>query len=130
LHRTLLALGLGSSLLLASCGGSISLGWAGGGFDDQPPSVSLVSSLTTAQAGQVLRLSAAAGDDYAVARVEFYRVDASGVVLRLGSDGFAPYTWDTAVPDSPNGFVRYLARAVDDAGQVTDSAWVNVAVLR
>jgi hypothetical protein len=50
--------------------------------------------------------------------------------VRLGTDTFLPYAWDTVLPDSPIGAVRYLARSVDDAGQVTDSAWVSVVLQR
>lgn len=132
LRDTALALVLGCTGLLTGCGGSVSLGWSSsfGDLDDLPPTVQLVVSTPTAAAGQTVRLSATARDDYTVTRVEFYRVEASGAVLGLGSDGFAPYTWDTAMPDSAGSAVRYLARAVDDAGQVTDSAWVGVTVLR
>lgn len=125
-----LALALSAAALLTSCGGGVYLGWEGGGHDDLPPSVNLVTSPNAAAVGQTVRLSAAASDDYAVARVEFYRVESTGAVLRLGSDAFAPYTWDTVLPDSGSDVVRYLVRAVDDAGQVTDSAWVSVSVFR
>lgn len=130
LRRAALALGLGASALLVSCGGGIYLGWEGGNYDDLPPNVSLVTSVNAATAGQVVRLSAAASDDYAVARVEFYRVESTGAVVRLGSDLFAPYTWDVVVSSQASGVERFLARAVDDAGQATDSAWVSVSVLR
>lgn len=119
-----------STAVLAGCGGGIYLGWEGGGYDDLPPSVSLVTSVTAARVGDPVRLSAAASDDYAVARVEFYRVEPNGAVVRLGTDTFLPYAWDTVLPDSPGGVVRYLARSVDDAGQVTDSAWVSVVLQR
>ncbi|MEX8494026.1 Ig-like domain-containing protein [Sphaerotilus sp.] len=119
-----------STAVLVGCGGGLYFGWAGGGYDDLPPSVSLVTSVTSAKVGDPVRLSAAASDDYAVARVEFYRVESTGTVTRLGTDTFVPYAWDTVQPDSPDGVVRYLARAVDDAGQVTDSAWVSVTVQR
>ena len=130
LRSAALALGSSAAVLLASCGGGIYLGWEGGGYDDLPPNVSLVASVNTATVGQVVRLSAAASDDYAVARVEFYRFESTGAVVRLGSDNFAPYAWDVAVSSQASGVERYLARAVDDAGQVTDSAWVSVSVRR
>lgn len=89
-----------------------------------------VSRRTGSARSRPVRLSAAASDDYAVARVEFYRVEPNGAVVRLGTDTFLPYAWDTVLPDSPGGAVRYLARSVDDAGQVTDSAWVSVVLQR
>lgn len=129
LRGTALALLL-STAALVGCGGGLYLGWEGGGYDDLPPSVGLVTSVPSARVGDPVRLSAAASDDYAVARVEFYRVEPNGAVVRLGIDTFLPYAWDTVLPDSPTGVVRYLARAVDDAGQITDSAWVSVLVQR
>ncbi|NZD59218.1 hypothetical protein HZU83_21290, partial [Sphaerotilus montanus] len=32
-----------------------------------------------------------------VARVEFYRVEPNGAVVRLGTDTFLPYAWDTGL---------------------------------
>lgn len=122
--RPLLALAL--SLALAACGGSISLGF-GGHFDDDPPSVSLAVSPTSAARGDALQLVAAASDDFAVTAVEFYRVDAGGHTL-LGSDLAAPYRLDTVVPAGAGGSLQFFARAIDDVSQRSDSAVVTVAV--
>ena len=70
---------------------------------------------------------AAANDDYAVREVEFFRVDVGGNTL-LGRDSSAPYALETAVPAGASGTVRYFARAVDDAGQDSDSQDVVVTV--
>ena len=121
--RPFLALAL--SLGLAACGGSISLGF--GHYDDDAPSVSLAVSPTSAARGDTLRLLAAASDDYAVVVVEFYRVDPGGTTL-LGSDRAPPYQFDTVVPAGAGANLQYIARAVDDAGQRTDSAAAVVVV--
>ena len=48
----------------------------------------------------------------------------------LGSDGSAPYHFDTRQPDTSAASVGYFARAVDDVGQYNDSPSVSVTVLR
>ncbi len=116
---------LGAAAAVAGCGGSISLGF--GHYDDDAPSVSLAVSPSSAARGDTLRLVAAASDDYAVVAVEFYRVDPGGTTL-LGSDLAAPYQLDTVVPAGAGASVQYVARAVDDAGQRTDSAAAVVVV--
>jgi len=45
-----------STAVLVGCGRGLYLGWEGGGYDDLPPSVSLVSSVTTARIGDPVRL--------------------------------------------------------------------------
>lgn len=70
---------------------------------------------------------AAAADDYRVVEVAFYRIDSNGNTL-LGRDSSAPFAIDTVLPAGASGEVRYLARAIDDAGQVGESAVVGVAV--
>lgn len=133
LRRRLTRLLAAASLALAGCGGGIVIG-LGGGYDDFPPDVSLVINVDRAFAGDVLRLSAAASDDYGVDTVEFYRIEPSGSRTFLGADGRAPWTIDTAMPDviTSNGstFARYIARAIDGAGQISDSAIVAVQQLR
>lgn len=121
--RSLVA--LAAAVAVAGCGGSISLGF--GHYNDNPPSVSLVVSPTSAARGDTLRLLAAASDDYGVVAVEFYRVDPGGTTL-LGSDAAPPYQLDTTVPAGASANVQYVARAVDDVGQRTDSAAVVVVV--
>ena len=129
-HATQTLLVTATALLLSSCGGGVYLGWEDSGYDDFPPNVSLVASQSVAGVGSTVRLSAAAADDYGVSRVEFYRLDATGRATRLGTDSFAPYQWDTTLPDSADNLVRYQARAIDDVGQVTDSAVVSVTLQR
>jgi hypothetical protein len=107
---------------LAACGVSVGIG-----PDDDPPSVSLAAAPSSAAPGQTIGLVAAASDDYAVDEVLFFRVDVGGDTL-LGRDTSAPYALETSVPASASGAVSYFARAVDDAGQRTDSQTVQVEV--
>ena len=118
-----------AAALLGGCGGGIYIGFGGSG--DSPPDVSLVTGVTSAAPGQAMLLAAAASDDHAVDRVEFYRVDAVGRSVWLGSDPASPYQWSAAIPlDAISGSsVLFFARATDDAGQQTDSATVAVSVL-
>lgn len=109
---------------LTGCYGSLSFGI---GPDDDPPSVSLAAAPTTAAPGELIGLVAAANDDYAVSEVQFFRVDVGGNTL-LGRDSSAPYAIETALPAGASGSVRYFARAVDDAGQDSDSQDVVVTV--
>ena len=110
--------------LLGGCnvGGYISIG-----PDDDPPSVSLAASPATASSGETIGLVAAASDDYRVVEVVFYRVGASANTF-LGRDSSAPYALETAMPAGASGEVRYIAHAIDDAGQVGESQSVAVAV--
>lgn len=123
IHAGLLA----GAVWLASCGGSITIGF-GGGFDD-PPNVSLAVVPERAPPGAALRLLAAAADDHRVAGVQFFRVEPDGRVLHLGEDPTPPYEGQTLVPADGRSTLRLFARAIDDAGQATDSAEVVVTVL-
>jgi hypothetical protein len=122
--RRVLALLALAAAGLVGCYGSLSLGI---GPDDDPPSVSLAAAPTTAAPGELIGLVAAANDDYDVREVQFFRVDVGGDTL-LGRDSSAPYALETALPAGAAGTVRYFARAVDDAGQDSDSADVVVTV--
>jgi len=111
--------------LLAGCGGGVYLGYDA--TPDDPPSVDLAASTDVAAPNEAVRLVAAARDDFVVDRVSFYRIDAGRSVL-LVTDRSAPWQLDTLVPADAVGSVRYFARAVDDAGQSSDSAVVTVLV--
>ena len=97
------------------------------GPDDDPPSVNLAASPATASRGETIGLVAAASDDYRVTEVEFFRLDFGGNTF-LGRDSSAPYALDTVVPAGAGVEVRYVARAIDDAGQMGESQTVAVAV--
>lgn len=124
-HR--LGIGLLAAAVLSGCGGGIYLGWSDTG--DAPPDVNLAASPNSASAGSTVRLIAAASDDYAVSRVEFYRIEPGGSSVFLGQDGRAPYQFDTVLPDGARGSVSYYAIAVDDVGQSTSSRAVSVTLL-
>ena len=109
---------------LAACGVGVSPGI---GPDDDPPSVSLAAAPSEAAPGERIGLVAAASDDYVVREVLFYRIDAGGDTL-IGRDGSEPYAIETTLPAGTASTVRYFARAVDDAGQESDSQEVVVSV--
>ena len=109
---------------LAACGVGVSIGI---GPNDDPPSVSLAAAPSSAAPGERIGLVAAANDDYVVREVLFFRIDAGGSTL-LGRDSSAPYAVETSLPSGASNQVRYFARAVDDAGQGTDSQEVTVSV--
>ena len=110
--------------LVAGCNAGL---YFGIGPQDDPPSVSLAASPAEASRGATIGLVAAASDDYRVVEVAFYRVDTGGNTL-LGRDNSAPYALTTVLPTGAAGEVRYLALAVDDAGQAGESQVVAVAV--
>ena len=122
-----LALGLLALGALAGCGGGAYYEYSDGGYYDDPPSVSLAAGTSVAAPGSAVRLVAAATDDYAVHHVSFYIRDARGDIL-LVEDFAAPWEITTTVPNNAVGAVTYVARAVDDAGQVSRSSQVSVAV--
>ncbi len=92
--------------------------------DTRPPVVSITSPAAGSQVFGVVSLLAFATDDRAVASVSF-AVDGAGV----GSVASPPYevAWDTRAV--PLGLHRLQARAVDTAGNATDSADVEVEVV-
>jgi hypothetical protein len=129
LARALAALVLITSL--AGCGGF----YVGYEYVDDPyygdgrPSVSLAASSTVARSGDVVRLVAAASDDYRVDHVDFYSVDAQGFTTLITTVRQPPFTVDVIVPPSSGGTIYFMARAVDDVGQFSDSTIVAVNVL-
>lgn len=112
--------------LLTGCGGGLYIGWGG----DEVPDVALAAGAASAAPGQSVRLAAAASDDDFVREVRFYRLEAGGGATFLGGDGAAPFELDAAIPaDAPRGStVRFFARAIDSAGQSSDSGTVAVRV--
>ena len=113
---------------LVGCGGGLYLG-IGSGDGDRPPTVALAASASEGLAGAVVRLVAAATDDFGVDEVTFLRREASGGDAVLASDSAEPYQHDITLPGVAAGTVlRYLARARDGAGQSSDSAVVEITV--
>ena len=112
--------------LLAGCGGGVYLS-LGGSFDE-PPTVSLVASVSSAVPGQAVRLAAAASDDHGVDQVAFFRIENDSSQTPLGVDFSPPYELDTLVPATARLQVRYFARATDTAGQRRESATVTITL--
>ncbi len=112
------------TVALAACETGL---YFGIGPDDDPPSVSLAATASSAAPGERIGLVAAANDDYRVDEVDFYRVDANGDTL-LARDSTDPYAFETTIPLGAAGSVQFFARAIDDAGQRRDSALVTVTV--
>ena len=122
-------------LALAGCGGGFwfvagDVEGEGEGEVDAPPTIALAASPTAARPGEVVELAVAAGDDFAVDHVAFYRLDpaTSGATL-LALDNEAPYRTDVVMPVTATTAVGFFARAVDDVGQASDSVVVGVAAL-
>jgi hypothetical protein len=112
-------------LALAACEAGL---YFGIGPDDDPPSVSLVATATSAAPGERIGLVAAASDDYRVDDVSFYRVESNGGNTLLARDSTDPFSVETVMPSGAVSTVQFFARARDDAGQERDSALVSVAV--
>ena len=107
---------LSLSLLLAACGGGGSVPSA----DTINPNV----TLSAAQNGTAVNLSAAASDNVGVSRVEFYR----GTTL-ISTDTSEPYSASLTVSSADNGNVNFTARAYDAAGNsAADTRTLNVLV--
>jgi hypothetical protein len=116
-------------LVLGGCGGGI---YYSEGFDDhplvdQPPTASIAANTTVTAPGSTLRLIAAAADDFGVQGVDFYIRDARGDILLAHLNG-APWEIITTVPNNAVGVVTYVVRAIDDIGQESAPAVVNIAV--
>jgi hypothetical protein len=110
---------------LAACEAGL---YFGIGPDDDPPTVSLAATATSAAPGERIGLVAAASDDYRIDEVSFYRVESNGSATLLVRDSSEPYSVETFMPSGVTGAVNYFARARDDAGQERDSALVSVEV--
>jgi hypothetical protein len=120
----------GSALLLAGCGGGLSLGYTwvdDPGYFDAPPVVQMSPLPSPVQVGGVLRLGAAAADEDGILEVHFYRIDGS-VATYLGLDRVPPYQVDTVIPGD-RFTVSYFARAFDAVGRAADSGVVSASVV-
>jgi hypothetical protein len=123
------ALAFAATLLLAGCGGGLSIGIGiGGDWDVTPPAVSLAVPPGPVRAGGTLRVAAAATDaDSGIDIVTFFRED-RGAWVRLGFDATAPYEWDVPVPNDGRSTVSVYAEATDGVGLRANSAVVTVDV--
>jgi hypothetical protein len=120
-----------AAALLGGCGGGVGVGVGFGfGDHDDPPSVAMVASPTQAYPGQLLTLLADARDDYGVDYVAFYQLLPDGSALRLGIVTAPPYQLSVVLPADAGNPTQFFARAVDGAGQYSDSNVAQVLVLR
>lgn len=118
-----------AAALLGACGGGVYLSYEFGDDDEFGPDVSLSSSVTAAEPGASVQLSAAASDGDGVDEVAFFRDDPGDWVL-LARDPGAPFRISTVVPDDGRTVVRYFARATDNRGERGDSNIVTIDVIR
>ncbi len=120
--------------MTTACGGGIALGldlgYAGVYYEDTDsrPSVSLASSTSSARVGDVVRLVAAATDDYGVDTVSFFRVTSLGDTVPIATLRSPPYTIDVEIPNTSDGGIIFMARAVDNDGQYRDSELVLISI--
>ena len=117
-------------LLLASCGGGISIGIGGGyDFDDAAPSVTIAASLPTVVAGRSVVLVAAASDNDGIDVVAFFRLD-GGIPQPLGTLARPPFELAVTAPDDGRTTLRVFARAIDFSGNRGDSAVLELPIVR
>jgi hypothetical protein len=130
-HARMAARLAASALLIAltGCGGGVYLSFSDDGDGDRPPDVSLTTAVTQARAGDVVRLAAAASDDFGVTSVRLYQLLDDGHLRLPVADTARPLQWDVTLPESASGQLRYLARATDDIGQQSDSNVVAITLL-
>ena len=100
---------------------------SGGGEFDDPPHASLSARPDRAAPGQLVQLSASAGDDFGVVRVRFFRVSVGGSV-DLGSVSSEPYVLSTVMPADARDEVDFFVKVTDNGGQTRDSDRVGVEV--
>jgi hypothetical protein len=90
--------------------------------------VSIAATVDAAPPGTGVRIVAAASDDYAVDRVEFFRLDGNRWV-KLATDRSEPYAVDVTLPGDGRSELSLFARAVDDVDQSSDSAVLVIAIV-
>lgn len=110
----------------------LDLGYAGVYYDgtsDHAPAITLTTTEASVRAGDLVRLVAAASDDYGVESVSFYDIAPNGQGHLLRTLYGPPWVLDVQTLASPNGEARFMARATDGQGQFADSRVVSVTVL-
>lgn len=91
--------------------------------DTTAPTVSLTSPVNNATVSGTTTITATAGDNVGVSKVEFYR---SGVLL--SATNVAPYSYGWNTTTVANGSYTLTAKAYDNTGNVAQSANVLVTV--
>jgi Bacterial Ig domain len=110
------AVGLTASGLVLGCGGS-----------GDPPTIELSAVPTSGAIGDTITLSADADDDDGLKEVRFYRVSTNAEEL-LATFTAGPYLLQTTIPTGASESVSYMATAIDNDDQETDSAKVVITV--
>jgi Bacterial Ig domain len=110
------ALGLTAAGVVTGCGGS-----------SDAPTIELAAIPTSGAIGDTITLSANADDDEGIKEVRFYRVTSTSEEL-LATFTAGPYLLQTTIPTGSSESVSYMARAVDNDDQETDSATVVITV--
>jgi len=91
--------------------------------DTTAPTVSLTAPANSATVSGTTTITASAGDNVGVSKVEFY---ANGVILSASNVAPYSYSWNTTTV--ANGSSTLIAKAYDNAGNVAQSANVLVTV--
>ncbi len=116
-RRFLLSLaGMAAAGTLLGCGGS-----------GDPPTIELSAIPTSGAIGETITLSADADDDDGLKEVRFYRVTTNAEEL-LATFTTGPYLLQTTIPTGASESVSYMATAIDNDDEETDSEEVQVAV--
>jgi Bacterial Ig domain len=108
--------GLAGAGTLLGCGGS-----------GDPPTIELSAIPTSGAIGETVTLSADADDDDGIKEVRFYRVSTNAEEL-LATFTAGPYLLQTTIPTGASESVSYMATAIDNDDDETDSEEVSVTV--
>lgn len=108
--------GMAAAGTLVGCGGS-----------GDPPTIELSAIPTSGAIGETITLSADADDDDGLKEVRFYRVTTNAEEL-LATFTRGPYLLQTTIPTGASESVSYMATAIDNDDEETDSEEVQVAV--
>lgn len=116
---TISAAALLPASLLAGCGG---------GDESDPPSISLYSTVTSANEGETFSLSAEADDDDGIEKVEIIRVRNNSEELLITFYS-KPFLYTSTIPTGAKGTdIKYKARVTDTDDQSVDSNTVSIYV--
>jgi hypothetical protein len=110
------AVGLATAGTLLGCGGS-----------GDPPTIELSAIPTSGAIGDSITLSADAEDDDGLKEVRFYRVSTNAEEL-LATFTAGPYLLQTTIPTGSSESVSYMATAIDNDDEETDSEKVSITV--
>jgi len=91
--------------------------------DSQAPTVALDSPGDGAQVHGIVTITATAGDNYGVSQVELY---VNGALVSTDQTDAYSYAWDST--QAGDGTATMMVRAIDEAGNRTDSQTIRVTV--